>query len=116
MMRRSIEGQRRFIKLVLHRPQICKAEIDSSIRCESEKVLFEMICPAVDHRQFKKIGRALGSALPGQNSSLEHEPQADARAERLLEEIAIHAGGCERQFEVLIVHTESLVGVLVNQS
>src|ERR1700674_3637346 len=116
MMRRGSKGRRRCIKLLLHRLEICKAEIDSSIRCESEKVLFEMISPAVDHRQFKEKGRAFSNDLPGKKFGLEHQPQADARAERLLEEIAIHAGGCERQFEVLIVHAESLVGVLVNQS
>src|SRR5207249_4631734 len=36
-------------------------------------------------------------------------------AERLLEEIVVHSGGRERQFEVLVGHTKPLIGVLMNQ-
>src|SRR5207247_5313528 len=57
----------------------------------------------------------LGSALPGKSFGLEHQAQTHARAERLLEEIVVHSGGRERQFEVLVGHTKPLIGVLINQ-
>src|SRR6202171_3372738 len=56
-----------------------------------------------------------GQRPPAKEFRLEHQTQTQARAERLLEEIVVHAEGCERQFEVLVINTEPLVDVLVNE-
>src|SRR6266850_7453199 len=64
----------------------------------------------------KRRAFAGASALLGKEFPLEHEPQTQARAERLLEEIVVHSIGCERELEVLVVDAKALVGVLVDQS
>src|SRR6266481_8268204 len=77
----------------------------------------EMISPAVYHRQFKEKREGALQHPPGKGMALEHKSHADAGAERLLKEIAVHSGCRVGLLEVrAVANSEALINVLVDQS
>src|SRR5258708_12245460 len=62
----------------------------------------------------KRRGSAAGNGARNK-LRLEHQPQAKARTERLLEEIVVHSKSRKWQLEVLVFDAEALIGVLIDE-
>src|SRR5258708_19532864 len=68
-----------------------------------------------DFHATKRKRRASAAAnAPRNKLRLEHQPQAKARTERLLEEIVVHSKSRKWQLEVLVFHPDALILVLIN--
>src|SRR5258708_11058061 len=69
-----------------------------------------------DFNATKRKRRASAAAnAPRNKLRLEHQPQAKARTERLLEEIVVHSKSRKWQLEVLVFDAEALIIVLIDE-